>query len=169
MLDFLFDSKRKSPLQIAGPPGVEARIDRLMRSFEYDFDCRFPLEYLEFKATQELRLGDFRLTPFDARHHAETRPHMLRVETKNRCVFFSGDTGWMESLPETVGECDLFICEATDFQEEFDLHLSIEKLQAERRRFTARRMVLTHLGRDVLENLDRVKFETASDGLMLQI
>ena len=39
----------------------------------------------------------------------------------------------------------------------------------ERQRFDARRILITHLGREVLENPERVEFDTAHDGMRLQI
>ncbi len=170
LLDHLYERPREQPLHVLGPPGIEARIELVARSFEYPSnDWPFDVSYSEFDCDSELVTGEFKLKPFPALHQVETCPHMLRVETNDHAIFFSGDTGWHEELPETVGEVDLFICEATLFEEGFEYHLSCTRLQQERRRFASKRMVLTHLGSEVLDNLERVDFDLAQDGLSLRL
>ncbi len=169
LLDYLYESRRDRPLDILGPPGIEERLERLTKAFEYDLERPYPVRFSEFDCTGPGATGAFKLTPFAARHHPETCPHMLRVEVDDTAVFFSGDTGWHEELPEVVGDVDLFISEATLFDETFEYHLSCARLTEERSRFACRRMILTHLGSDVLENLDRVPFETARDGLLVKL
>ena len=94
---------------------------------------------------------------------------MIRLETEDRALVFSGDTGWMDDLPESVADVNLFISECTMMEEGFEYHLSHERMTAERSRFRCDRIVLTHMGPDVLANLDRVEFETAADGLRLKV
>ncbi len=171
LLDHLYENKRERPLDIVGPEGVRERVERMTRIFGYDTEVERPYElrYREFSAGQTLETGGYRLTPLDAFHHPETKPHMLRVESDDRAILFSGDTGWTERLPEQVGDVDLFICECTMIEEGFKYHLSHERLSQERSRFDCDRILLTHLGSSVLGNLDRVQFETATDGLRLKV
>jgi hypothetical protein len=53
--------------------------------------------------------------------------------------------------------------------EGFEFHLSHERLLAERARFRCERILLTHLGQEVLDHRARVEFETADDGLKLSL
>ena len=94
---------------------------------------------------------------------------MCRVETGGRSLFFTGDTGWHDALPSFVGDVDLMISEATEFEEAFEFHLSIERLKKERQKFECRRMILTHLGSEVLANLEQVDFDLAADGLTVKL
>ena len=170
MLDHLYERERENPLQVIGPPGVQARMERVAQSFDYPSnDWPFEVSYSEFDCDSELVTGPFTLKPYPALHQAETCPHMLRVETADHAIFFSGDTGWHEELPDHVGEVHLFICEATLFEESFEYHLSCTRLQKERRRFKCKRLLLTHLGSEVLENLERVDFDLAHDGLLMRL
>ncbi len=170
LLDHLYERPRENPLRVLGPPGVQTRIELISQSFCYPSEqWPFDVAYSEFDCDSELVSNSFKLKPFPALHQAETCPHMLRVETADHTIFFSGDTGWHETLPETVGEVQLFICEATLFDESFEYHLSCTRLQKERRRFKCKRMLLTHLGSEVLENLERVDFDLAQDGLLLKL
>ena len=169
LLDYRYGTPRSRPLQILGPPGIQERVELITRAYCYDDESPYALRFGEFVVGSALQLDGFKITPFAAYHHPETRPHMLRVETGGRSVFFSGDTGWHDELPQTVAEVDLFISEATEFSEGFEYHLSHERLQKERARFRCHEMILTHLGRDALDNLDRFEFKVARDGLELRL
>lgn len=168
MLDYQYEHARERPLTIFGPPGVEDRLDRVNQAFNYPDDGRaYELRYREFSIGSCVELGPFRVTPEPAHHHPETIPHMLRVETADRSLFFTGDTGWHEELPERVGDVDLFISECVFLEERFEFHMSAERLDRERARFRCRRTVLTHLGSEVLGDLDRIPFEPVEDGTIL--
>jgi ribonuclease BN (tRNA processing enzyme) len=171
LLDYLFENRRERPLDILGPQGTRERIERMNCIFGYDtgMERTYDLRYREFTAGQTLEAAGYQLTPFDAYHHPETRPHMLRVDSDDRAILFSGDTGWTDGLPAQVGDVNLFICECTMLEEGFEYHLSHERLCRERGRFTCDRTILTHLGSDMIGNLDRVQFETATDGLRLKV
>ncbi|MFQ5513050.1 MAG: MBL fold metallo-hydrolase [Myxococcota bacterium] len=168
LLDYIYEGRRHKPLQILGPQGIEERVERLNKSCEYGMERPYEVSFEEFNCESSCRAAGFRLVPYPARHHPETCPHMIRVEGDGRALFFSGDTGWHDSLPQTVGDVDLFISEATLFEETFEFHLSCLRLLQERSRFRCRRMILTHLGREVLENQERIGLESAEDGLCLE-
>ena len=137
----------------------------LVRSHER----RFGLHFHEYAVDEPLHVDGFRVIPKPAFHQEHTRPHMLRVECDRRSVFFTGDTGWHADLPDKVGDVDLFISECVFFDDPFEYHLSYRELEAARSRFRCSAIMLTHLGKDVLENLDRVQFDTAHDGLIVKV
>ena len=62
---------------------------------------------------------------------------------------------------------DLFICEAYTLQKSVKYHLSYATLQQQRQRLGCRRLVLTHLGPEVLEHT--LEAEVAQDGLFLTL
>ena len=49
------------------------------------------------------------------------------------------------------------------------VHLDYPRLAENRARFTAKRIVLTHMGREVLAHRDEIDMELASDGLTVEI
>ncbi len=171
LLDYVYANQRDRPLEILGPPGVEERLAALTRAYHYDREhpARYPLRYAEFSLDKPIDVPGFRVTPMPAVHQEYTCPHMLRVDCERRSLVFSGDTGWHESLPEKVGDADLFICECVFFDEEFAFHLSHRRLLRERARFRCGSIRLTHLGNQVLENEGRLAFDTAHDGLELSL
>jgi len=168
LLDYVYENPRRKPLTILGPPTIRERIERITRAFEFGAEREpgYSLHYSEFDPGKGIDVDGFRVTPLDAYHAPATHPHMLRVETGNRSIVFSGDTGWHESLPDKVGDVDLFICECVFVEPgSYSLHLSVRELEAQRRRFRCGSLRLTHLGSEVLSDLDRVPFDLADDGL----
>lgn len=172
LLDRQFQRGKRAPLEILGPPGIETRMHGLTRDYGYDSalaERAFELRWSEFEVGRDCTIPGFTLQPFPARHQPDTRPHMLRVGAGSRSLFFTGDTGWHPELPDRVGDVDLLIAECVMMQPGFEYHLNHEQLVAERNRFRCQRTLLTHLGAAVLADLDRIEFETAYDGLELQL
>jgi ribonuclease BN (tRNA processing enzyme) len=171
MLDYIFENPRSTPLEIVGPPGIEEFTQRSCEHFHFDTEIKrgYDLRYREYDCGTKLETCGFSILPLPAHHHPETRPHVLRVATESRAVFFSGDTGWYDALPSQVGDVNLFICESTLLEEGFAYHISHERMLRERNRFACDQILLTHMGSKVLANLDRVQFDTATDGLRVSL
>jgi ribonuclease BN (tRNA processing enzyme) len=166
LLDYVYEHPRRKPLVILGPPGVEERVKRMNEVFEYtpEQSPHSGVEFREFTLGREVEVGDFRVLPYPAHHHPETCPHMLGLTTGRRSLFFTGDTGWHGELPDRVGDVDLLVSECVFVEERFEYHLSSERLRQEQPRFSCARTILTHLGREVLDNTERVPFDLAEDG-----
>ncbi len=172
LLDYTFAHERTNDLQIIGPPGVKERVAKIARamSFETSHTKRpFDVHYREYTVDQPLEVQGFRVTPKPAYHQAHTMPHMLRVDGDRRSVFFTGDTGWHEQLPDRVGDADLLISECVFMDDPFEYHLSYREIAAAQERFRCGSTILTHLGAEVLENLDLLEFDTAHDGLVRKV
>jgi len=102
-------------------------------------------------------------------HQADEVSLGLRVTVDERTVLYSGDTGWTEELVTQSQGVDLFICECSFFATRTDTHLDYPRLAEHRHRFGARRMLLTHLGREVHARRDEVAIELAHDGLVAEL
>jgi ribonuclease BN (tRNA processing enzyme) len=171
LIDDLYESPRSEPLVVLGPPGIEQRVWQLCTVFSYpgENERRYNLRFEEFSTEGERTVAGFRLRAYPAHHQPETRPHMVNVSHNGRAVFYTGDTGWHEKLPERVGDADLLISECTLYEPVFEYHMSHVELDRNRERFRCRRTVLTHLGSDVLSHMNAVRFDTAEDGLLLRV
>lgn len=171
LLDYVFEHPRTTSLEIIGPPGIEELTLGMSSAFCYETERSraYELRFREFSPGTRVELSGFAVTPAVAHHHPETKPHMLRVEGGDRSLFFTGDTGWHEALPTVVADVNLLIAECVFMEEKFEYHLSYSKLDETRDRFDCDRLLLTHLGSEVLSNLDLVHFDTAHDGLLVKI
>jgi ribonuclease BN (tRNA processing enzyme) len=84
-------------------------------------------------------------------------------------VTYSGDTEWTESLVEAARGADVFVCEAYFFEKPIRYHLDYRTLAAHRARLDCRRIVLTHMSRDMLDRAAEADLECAADGLVLPL
>jgi hypothetical protein len=62
------------------------------------------------------------------------------------------------------------MCECTYFESShLDFHMNYPELERQRARFDVGRMILTHVGREVLAHQPELRIETANDGMILRI
>jgi ribonuclease BN (tRNA processing enzyme) len=167
MLQYMWESPRKRMLTIAGPRRLEQRTRALFHNM-YPGMNTHPLmrkvRFVELEAGRTTRVGPARVATIRTPH---TKPDVslgFRVTADGRSLAFSGDSGWTEELVGLSAGADLFLCECTYFDSNhLDFHLNYPTIERNRGRFTAKRIVLTHLGREVLERMDDVGMETADD------
>jgi ribonuclease BN (tRNA processing enzyme) len=168
-----FEDRRRNPLVIAGPPGIEARVRGAARALGHPLDgyrFAFPLRFVELHADAPAEnVGPIRARVFEANHAPDSRPHGLLIEDGARRIAYSGDTGWFDALPSTVAGSDLFLCDCTHVRPEYSYHLSLEELTAKRELFDCGQIVLTHLGRRMRERGPAEGFAIADDGLAFKV
>jgi ribonuclease BN (tRNA processing enzyme) len=167
-----YEDGRKKPIEIAGPPGVEARvrsaaaaIGLALESHSFGYQIRFA----ELAPGRTLDLGLARVDAFQTYHQPESVPHGLVVSVGGRRLAYSGDTGWFERLPEFVRGADLCVCECTFLEASFEYHLDYRTLVERAGRFACERLVLTHLGSQMAPLRGRLELETADDGLTIAL
>jgi ribonuclease BN (tRNA processing enzyme) len=93
----------------------------------------------------------------------------LRVEYGGKVIAYSGDTEWTDALLDAARGADLFICESYCFDKRIKYHLDYQTLRAHRDRIECRRIILTHMGPEMLGRLGEVEFECAEDGKIIAL
>jgi ribonuclease BN (tRNA processing enzyme) len=172
LLEYRYEQQRKRPLRIAGPPGTEERVRMLLRATFMEFSGEplpFALEFSEMNPDSPISFGGLRVEPFRVPHQETEISLGFGVQVAGRRIVYSGDTGWTEELITRSHAADLFICECCYFETRLPIHLDYPRLAENRHRFTPKRMILTHLGREVQARRSEVEFELASDGLSVDI
>jgi ribonuclease BN (tRNA processing enzyme) len=170
VLDGQFFSKRTRPLIVTGPPGTTARVESLMEIVfpgSTMVERRFTLDVCELTPRKPAIVEGIRVTPFEVNHPCGAPPFALRIECDGRTIAYSGDTQWTDALVEAARDADLFIAEAYFYDKTVKYHLDYATLRANLPRIAPRRLVLTHMGPDMLARLDEVIHEAASDGLQI--
>ncbi|MGA2411334.1 MAG: MBL fold metallo-hydrolase [Candidatus Binataceae bacterium] len=176
LLEYLYESPRRTKLIIAGPRKLEERAWRL-------FDTMFPgskgdaeklkerLKFVVIEPGCEVKLGQVRISAMRTPHMKPPEVSLaLRVQINGKTIVFSGDSGWTEEIVGFAAGADLFLCECTYFDStELDFHMNYPGLLANHERFDVGRMILTHIGREVLERMGDVKLETADDGMKVRV
>jgi len=171
ILDAQF-SRRARPLLIAGPPGVRTRVEATMEALfpgSTAVQRKFEIEFIELAERRTARVGSATVTAFPVIHASGAPPYALRVDYGGRVIAYSGDTEWAESLIEAARGADLFVCEAYTFDRQVKFHLDYKTIEAQAERLGARRIILTHMGRDMLAREEEARSERAHDGLVVML
>lgn len=171
-LEYVYEEPRHRPLRIAGPPGIEARVHALFRAMYRESAAEalpYALEFIELRPGMPVELNGLRIEGFEVPHTKVDISLGLCIDVDGRRVAYSGDTGWTEELVRRAEGTDLFICECCYYDTRLDFHLDYPRLEENHERFLTRRLLLTHLGREVLAQRDAVALELARDGLRVEI
>ncbi|MEW6335422.1 MAG: MBL fold metallo-hydrolase [Thermodesulfobacteriota bacterium] len=168
ILDAQLISRREAPLRIAGPPGLTQRIREAMEVFypgSSGIERKFAIEYLEMKEDEYTQVGDLAVLPARAVHGSGAPSCALRVECAGKVIAYSGDTEWTDALLRVADNADLFICECYAFEKAMRNHLNYRTLMGQRHRLGCKRLILTHMGEEMLSRLGEATVEAARDGL----
>jgi len=172
LLDAQF-AKRKRPLVIAGPQGIDIRLTRLMEAlFEHSSATKptFELSVIALEPGAARDFGAVKVTPFPVVHGDSGGPFFAyRVEAEGRTIAYSGDTQWTETLVSAAHDADLFIAEAYYHDKIVKNHLSLKTLETHLPEINPKRLVLTHMSDDMLRRLDTLPHMAASDGLIVEL
>jgi ribonuclease BN (tRNA processing enzyme) len=165
-------SRRTRPLVVAGPPGLQTRMaDAMEVCFPGSTQVarRFNTELIELPERLTTLVGPACVTPFVVAHASGAPSYALRVEYGGKVIAYSGDTEWTDVLLEAARGADLFICESYFFDKHIKYHLDYQTLCAHRDRIECRRIILTHMGPEMLSHLGEVEFECAEDGKIIAL
>lgn len=171
-LDAALQRKRERPLAVVTPEGGPDRTRQLMEflypgvsSVMDKLDIRFHC----YESYQTVDLGSLNVTAYPVIHSDEARPHGLRIEVESRVIGFSGDTTWTDELGNIAAGAHLMICECNFFETQTPNHLDYRTLEERLPALNAERIILNHLGNEMLENLDRVSLACAEDGMKVTV
>ena len=161
-------SRRKS-LSIIGPEEIEERTRQALACFfpGISMNADSPVQFMTYSTESPLVHSALKITAFEAIHSPRTNPHMLRIEVDGKIISYSGDTAWTDEIVALADGADLFICEASAYRTKIRQHMSVKELEENRHRITAKKIVITHAGGDVLRHTDQLPFHLATDGEIL--
>jgi ribonuclease BN (tRNA processing enzyme) len=173
MLEYLWETRLDHKVVIAGPRNLEPRCWRLMNTLFPGFDLariKRQLRFVELAPGKTAKIGALKVAAIRSPHTAPDISMSFRIEVAGRTIAFSGDTGWNEALVDLVDGADLFICECTYYESDhLKFHLNYPDIARNRDRFNVGRMVLTHIGREVMNHKSDVAVEMAFDGMRIEI
>jgi ribonuclease BN (tRNA processing enzyme) len=171
-LHLMYMEPRSRPLRIVGPPGVERRIMDIFRATYAEAAAEplpYALEFVEIAPKETVVLNGAEVEAFLVPHQ-ENPPSMgFEIRTGEKKITYSGDSGWTEELIAHTQGADLFLCECTFFETRYDKHLDYPRIVENLDRFGAKRLVLTHLGQEVLNRREEVVLEMAYDGMIIEL
>jgi ribonuclease BN (tRNA processing enzyme) len=167
---------RTRPLHVAGPAGVR---ERVLAAMEVLFPGstgvrrRFPVHFHQLTDREPFRFGRERsglvVVPYEVVHASGAPALGLQVTWHGHTIAYTGDTEWTEALVELARGADLLIAEGYTNQRKIRFHLDVATLRQHASRLAARRVILTHLSAELLARADELGWETASDGMTLEL
>jgi ribonuclease BN (tRNA processing enzyme) len=167
---------RTRPLQIAGPAGVGERVEAAMEVLfpgSTRVQRRFAVLFHELADREPFRFDLERaglvVVPVAVVHASGAPALALRVAWQGHTIAYTGDTEWTEALVELAQGADLLIAEGYTDQRSIRFHLDVASLQRHAGRLGARRVILTHLSPELLPRVDELGWETASDGMTVDL
>ena len=172
LLDAQFVSRRETPLVIAGPPGLGRRLGEAQECLfpgSSKNSWRFDWRVEELEPGRRWTHGDIAVTPYEVVHACGATPFALRVEVDGKVVTYSGDTEWTDALITAARGADLFIAEAYFFEKKVPFHLDYATLLSHVDEIRPKRLILTHMSRDMLDWVDGVACECADDGMVITL
>jgi ribonuclease BN (tRNA processing enzyme) len=169
--DAHYRARRTVPLTLAGPPCLAKRLAQAREALypsSTGRDLAFELEIVELHDRQPAEVGGLRVIPFEVVHPSGAPSYALRIEYGDSVLAFSGDTEWTEALVDAARGADLFICECNSYDRPIPNHLNYRELLARRPLFDCGRLLLTHLGEDMLERRD-LEMESLIEGRIYEV
>ncbi|HEY1542453.1 MAG TPA: MBL fold metallo-hydrolase [Xanthobacteraceae bacterium] len=165
--------KRRRPLTLAGPPGIETWYVRVLdAAFEHFSKIKlgFDLRIVTLPERVATAVGPLQVTPFPVIHGESGGPfYGYRVAVEDRLVAYSGDTEWTETLVDIARDADLFITECYAYDRPIRYHLNYKTLAPNLSRLAAKKLILTHMSGEMLARLDDLPHMTASDGMLVKL
>jgi len=168
ILDAQLISCREVPLVIAGPPGLTQRVREAMEIFypgSFGIERKFAVEYVEMIEDETRQVGGLTILPVRVIHGSGAPSYALRIECAGKIIAYSGDTEWTDALRRVADGADLFICESYFFEKQMKNHLNYRTLMAHRAELGCKRLIITHMGEDILDRLGEIELEVAHDGM----
>ncbi len=170
ILDAKHLQKRTEPLNILGPKGTEQKTKELTALLYpgTDLDSMdYKINFQEYESREKVNVGQLEIQAFPVIHSEESNPHGLRITMGNKIFAFSGDTEWTDVLLEISNDADLFICECNYYGFKGPNHLDYQTILANLDRMNFKRIILNHLGEEMLDKISELKLDCAYDGQLI--
>lgn len=182
LIDCMFNVIRRRPLDVVGPVLSEERIHQhLAAAYGSVFDRprSFEMRVRELEPGRECALAGMQVRAFPAEHmDPPDQPLCLRLTSPaGRSIAFSGDTEICEGLFAAADGADLLVAECTALAPPAGRHSTWSEWKQAFAKLRSRRVLLTHLGREVREAIPAllreapagVQLAFADDGMIVDV
>ena len=128
-----------------------------------------PTEFHVLEPDRPATVAGVHVFPFRVPHQTREISLGLKVAYQGKIILFSGDSGWTEQFVPHAKGADLFLCECSFFDREVSNHMNYRKLEENLPRLKCKRIVLTHMGEEMLARKDELKAPSAYDGMVIEV
>lgn len=167
ILEAKYVSGRQRPLTLMGPAGLRLRVEAACEALYpgvLEDKLNFPVIYQELNPEQTIEQGSVSITCDRVKHGKSPDVFAIRLQSAGKSLCYSGDTEWTDTLLPLAADADLLIVECCAYQQQVPSHLDYQTLLAQRKNLTCKRLVLTHMGPEMLAKIETLELETVNDG-----
>jgi ribonuclease BN (tRNA processing enzyme) len=153
ILDAQLVSRRTTPLTIAGPPGLRARLPALMEAMfpgSSSVERPFELRLIEIEPETPTVIDGITVTAYPVKHPSGGPSYALRLTCGTKVICYTGDTEWVDALIPAAHGADLLIAEAYTAERPVRYHLDFATLHRHLPQIAAKSVLLTHMSPDML-------------------
>lgn len=175
LLDCQFVERRAKPLALIGPPGFGQSLDAALETLfpgAKELRWSFPWSVEEQLTGRVARVSGFAVETYEVLHAAGGLSTGVRISDGKSVFAYSGDTGWTNTLFDLSDKADLFVCECYSGADPTPHHMDWPTLRSNLPGFSAKRMVLTHLGESALARraeMEQAGLTIAYDGQVFDL
>jgi ribonuclease BN (tRNA processing enzyme) len=170
-IDALYANPRATPLHIAGPAATEERVRRLfylMYGQEAQPKELPPVAFHLLQPDRPTVIQGIEIFPFRVPHQLRDVSLGLKITCAGKQILFSGDSAWTDAFITHANGVDLFLCECCFFDQETASHMSFRALEKHLNQLQCKKIVLTHMGEEMLARRGAVPLPTAEDGMVIE-
>jgi len=175
LIDAQYQSRRRRPLLIAGPPGTRARLDAALELFFPGATAttwRFAWQVVEIEPGTPQKLLGHRVITAEVSHLSGSPSTAIRLSNGEVTLAYSGDTEWTDALLPIAADAQLFIVECWGYVAPVPRHMTWKALEPRLPELRAHRIMITHMSPTVLAHLDEIRpagVLIAEDGAVINL
>lgn len=171
-LDALYENPREEPLHVAGPRGTEERVRDLFRLMYGDGSRPRELPPTVFHILEPevtTTVAGVEILPFQVPHQVRDVSLGVKLTLQGKKILYSGDSAWTDLFVVHSRDVDLFLCECSYFDRDSTNHMSYRRIEENLSRLGCKRLLLTHMGEEMLARRTGLPVLLAEDGLVIEI
>lgn len=171
-LEGKYVSHRKKPLVLVGPPKLKQQVEAAIEALYpgvFKKDIGFPVEYQILNPEKPLKLNSMKIECWPVKHGRCKDAYGLRIEVSGKVISYTGDTEWTDNLIPLAQKSDLLIAECFAYDKPVPAHLDYLTLLKQREKLNCKRLVLTHMGPEMLARLDQLEIDVVNDGDLIEL
>ncbi|MCC6178575.1 MAG: MBL fold metallo-hydrolase [Chloroflexi bacterium] len=160
LVDALVRTRRTSELWVVGPPGVETRLNEMLRVGAVDGLVRrvranpdtFPVHYLDVNERDQ-HAGPMPFRAVRVEHEPELECFGYLFQRGGRTIGYSGDSQLCDGLREIAAQSDLLVLEcALHHDRDFPGHIGPRDVRTLRQEFPDLPFILSHVNDDTADH-----------------
>lgn len=155
---------------IYGPEGVREKVLKLQEAMypgTSSFIDELGINFIEY-GSGWMPSEDLEVHAFKVQHSPPSKPHGLKFRWSGQMLAFTGDTEWDNSLLALAEDTKVLITECNNLLVNSPGHLSLATLEEKRGQLKTERVLLSHMGTEVLE-MKSCPFERLHDGMEITL